>query len=199
MQVRMLSARGSYGYPPSFPPRPADVRLPLSGGFQAASPPRKVVTDFAAFGAKSSSSVYGTAVQPTPFSLAGNKAAFGSIRATAQNNIDDDEEDEEEQSGRQRVVLREDSITLDQVRSEGFRRCFLSRKSLLIGSCLSWQRERVGSSYRHTERMAWYPRVVCPLDTFLGGCQSVSHCSPLSQLYVAFLSLTKNCINSVDS
>ena len=115
MQVRMLSARGSYGYPPAFPPRPSDSRSTLSG-FTASSPPRKVVTDFAAFGAKSSSSVYGTAVQSTPFSLAGNKAAFGSIRANTQSNIDDDDDDDEEKGGKQRVVLREDSITLDQVR-----------------------------------------------------------------------------------
>ena len=118
MQVRMLSARGAHGYPPSFPPRPSDSRSPLSSGFTAQSPPRKVVTDFAAFGATKTSSVYGTAVQSTPFSLAGNKAAFGSIRASAQNSIDEDEEDEDEQSsGKQKVFLKEDSITLDQVRS----------------------------------------------------------------------------------
>jgi hypothetical protein len=35
-----------------------------------------VVTDFAAFGAPKSSSVFGTAVAPTPFSLAGGKAAL---------------------------------------------------------------------------------------------------------------------------
>jgi len=115
MQVRMLSARGSYGYPPAFPPRPSDSRSTLSG-FTASSPPRKVVTDFATFGAKSSSSVYGTAVQSTPFSLAGNKAAFGSIRANTQSNLDDDDDDDEEKGGKQRVVLREDSITLDQAR-----------------------------------------------------------------------------------
>ncbi len=118
MQVRMLSARGVHGYPPSFPPRPSDSRSPLSSSFTASSPPRKVVTDFAAFGAAKSSSVYGTAVQSTPFSLAGNKAAFGSIRTNAQNSvIDDDDEEEEQSGGRQKVFLREDSITLDQVRS----------------------------------------------------------------------------------
>jgi len=118
MQVRMLSARGSYGYPPAFPPRPSDSRSPLSSSFTASSPPRKVVTDFAAFGTSKTSSVYGTAVQSTPFSLAGNKAAFGSMRTSTQNSIYDDDDDEEEQSdGRQRVLLREDPITLDQVRS----------------------------------------------------------------------------------
>lgn len=118
MQVRMLNARGSFGYPPSFPPRPSESRSPLSGGFTASSPPRKVVTDFAAFGTSKTSSIYGTAVQSTPFSLAGNKAAFGSMRTATQNSIDDDEdEDEEQSSGRQRVMLREDPISLEQVRS----------------------------------------------------------------------------------
>lgn len=118
MQVRMLSARGGHGYPPSFPPRPSESRSPLSTGFTASSPPRKVVTDFAAFGASKTSSVYGTAVQSTPFSLAGNKAAFGSVRASTQTSaFDDDEEEDEQANGKQKVFLREDSITLDQVRS----------------------------------------------------------------------------------
>jgi len=119
MQVRMLSARGSYGYPPSFPPRASAPRSSLSSGFTASSPPRKVVTDFATFGTSRSSTVYGTAVQSTPFSLAGNKAAFGSMRTTAQASAYDDEEEEEEgdgRDGRQRVLLREDPITLDQAR-----------------------------------------------------------------------------------
>lgn len=118
MQVRMLSARGAHGYPPSFPPRPSDSRSPLSSGFTASSPPRKVVTDFAAFGAAKTSSVYGTAVQSTPFSLAGNKAAFGSLRTgTQSSSVYDDDEEEEEQTKGQKVFLREDSISLDQVRS----------------------------------------------------------------------------------
>lgn len=117
MQVRMLSARGAHGYPPAFPPRPSDLRSPISSGFTASSPPRKVVTDFAAFGAAKTSSVYGTAVQSTPFSLAGNKAAFGSLRTSTQNSVyDDDEEEEEQTNARQRVHLREDPITLDQAR-----------------------------------------------------------------------------------
>ncbi|KAH9997967.1 hypothetical protein BJV77DRAFT_982485 [Russula vinacea] len=105
MQVRMLSARGPHGYPP-YPPRPSDSRLPRPSGFTPASPPART------------SSVYNTAVQPSPFSLAGNKAAFGSIRTTAQSSIiDDDEEDEEEQSdGKQKVFLKEDPISLDQAR-----------------------------------------------------------------------------------
>jgi hypothetical protein len=125
MQVRMLSARGSYGYPPSYPPRPSESRpTSTASPFTPASPPRKVVTDFAAFGTSKTSGVYGTAVQSTPFSLAGNKAAFGSMRTTAQNNIDDEEDEEEERSdGKQRVLLREDPISLEQVRS-GFRHRF---------------------------------------------------------------------------
>ena len=43
------------------------------------------------------------------------------MRATAQNTIDDDDEEEDERSdGTQRVLLREDPISLEQVRS-GFR------------------------------------------------------------------------------
>jgi hypothetical protein len=125
MQVRMLSARGSYGYPPPFPPRPSDSRSLRPGGFTASSPPRKVVTDFAAFGVAKGSSVYNTAIQSTPFSLAGGKAAFGGVRG-GQNINDDDDDDEQEQGqadGGQKVLLREDSITLDQVRS-AFRRSY---------------------------------------------------------------------------
>lgn len=77
------------------------------------SPPRKVVTDFAAFGAPSTASVFGTAVASTPFSLAGGKAAFGGIRGGGARTFD--EEEEEEDDGRQRVELREGSISLDQV------------------------------------------------------------------------------------
>jgi hypothetical protein len=133
MQVRMLHARGSYGYPPAFPPRPAEYRSSLgSSPFTASSPPRKVVTDFAAFGTSKTSGVYGTAVQSTPFSLAGNKAAFGSIRTSTQNSIYDDDEEEEEQSdGRQKVTLREDPISLEQVRS-GLLHDLLSLKKLLV-------------------------------------------------------------------
>jgi hypothetical protein len=131
MQVRMLSARGSYGYPPAYPPRPSEPRAPLSSGFTASSPPRKVVTDFAAFGTSKTSGIYGTAVQSTPFSLAGNKAAFGSMRTTTQNTIDDDDDEEEGQGdGKQRVMLREDPISLDQVRS-GLTSLFTFIKSTL--------------------------------------------------------------------
>ena len=59
-------------------------------------------------------SVFGTAVTSTPFSLAGGKAAFGGIRK-ASRGFDADDDDDDEKDERQRVEVREDSITLDQV------------------------------------------------------------------------------------
>jgi len=74
------------------------------------------VTDFAAFGAPANASVFGTAVASTPFSLAGGKAAFGGMRSGGGRSAFDAEDDEEEEeSGGQRVELREDSISLEQV------------------------------------------------------------------------------------
>ncbi|KAI0076315.1 hypothetical protein K474DRAFT_1663145 [Panus rudis PR-1116 ss-1] len=82
------------------------------------SPPRKVVTDFATFGAPKTASVFGTAVASTPFSLAGGKAAFGGIRGGTGPRFDDDDEEDGDDydNGKQRIELREDSITLDQAR-----------------------------------------------------------------------------------
>jgi len=77
-----------------------------------ASPPRKVVTDFATFGAPKTASVFETAVASTPFSLAGGKAAFGGMQRERGQFEDEDEDDD----GRQKVELREDSISLDQAR-----------------------------------------------------------------------------------
>ena len=79
------------------------------------SPPRKVVTEFASFGAPKTASVFGTAVASTPFSLAGGKAAFGGMRTAGRALFD--EEDEDEEDGKQKVELREDTISLDQVRN----------------------------------------------------------------------------------
>ena len=79
------------------------------------------MTDFKAFGASPTASVFGTAVQSTPFSLAGGKAAFGGVRNNGRSTtFDDDEDDDDEDGGRQKVELREDSITLDQVRPPHF-------------------------------------------------------------------------------
>ena len=50
----------------------------------------------------------------TPFSLAGGKAAFGGMQRGAGRSAFD-EEDEEEDDGRQKIELREGSISLDQV------------------------------------------------------------------------------------
>jgi hypothetical protein len=77
------------------------------------------VTDFAAFGAPANASVFGTAVASTPFSLAGGKAAFGGMRSGSGRSAydDDDDEEEEKKNGVQKVELREDSISLEQVSS----------------------------------------------------------------------------------
>ena len=69
------------------------------------------MTDFAAFGAPANASVFGTKVASTPFSLAGGKAAFGSMRTNSRGVFDAEDEDDEGQ----KVELREDSISLDQV------------------------------------------------------------------------------------
>lgn len=123
----MTASRSSYPYSPYLPPRPAESSLSRALSFTkttstssatpigtAHSPPRKVVTDFAAFGAPATASVFGTAVASTPFSLAGGKAAFGGMRSG--RGLFDDEEEEEEDDGRQKIELREDSITFEQVR-----------------------------------------------------------------------------------
>jgi hypothetical protein len=74
------------------------------------------VTDFAAFGAPKNASVFGTAVATTPFSLAGGKAAFGGMRGTpGRSMFDVDDEEDDDDDSRQRVQLKEDSISLDQV------------------------------------------------------------------------------------
>ncbi|TCD70911.1 ERMES complex Ca(2+)-binding regulatory GTPase gem1 [Steccherinum ochraceum] len=118
LHSRMSSGR-SYPYAPYLPTRkttsPSTSTSSPTIPTPSHSPPRKVVTDFAAFGAPSTASVFGTKVASTPFSLAGGKAAFGGIRGGVRGGFDDDEE-EEEDNGRQKVELREDSITLDQAR-----------------------------------------------------------------------------------
>ncbi|KAJ7695673.1 hypothetical protein B0H17DRAFT_930437 [Mycena rosella] len=124
LESRSQSSRstyGSYAYPftPATPPR-SPTKTPASSPklSSTGSPPRKVVTDFAAFGAPANASVFGTAVASTPFSLAGGKAAFGGIRngRGRAGMFDADDDEEEEDDGRQKVELREDSISLDQAR-----------------------------------------------------------------------------------
>ncbi|KAL0961339.1 hypothetical protein HGRIS_006295 [Hohenbuehelia grisea] len=120
LSARAAYSRSSYSYAPATPHRspvrssfgspPSSPTAPSPG-----SPPRKVVTDFAAFGAPANASVFGTAVKKSPFSLAGNQAAFGGMRSPASKVGVFDDEDEDD-DGRQRVELREDSISLDQAR-----------------------------------------------------------------------------------
>ncbi len=121
LHARMSSSRSSYYGSPYLPARPAAEKTSPVKPVAPASPPRKVVSDFKAFGASPTASVFGTAVQSTPFSLAGGKAAFGALRGNGRTTAFDDEEEEDDDDGRQRVELREDSITLDQVRTPGLR------------------------------------------------------------------------------
>ena len=114
LQARQSFSRSSYS-PYSIPSRSSSVKTPPSSPKAVPhSPPRKVVTDFAAFGAPSSASVFGTAVASTPFSVAGGKAAFAGIRSGGlRTTMDDDDEDEDD--GVQKVELKEGHITFDQV------------------------------------------------------------------------------------
>ncbi|GLB38404.1 hypothetical protein LshimejAT787_0502690 [Lyophyllum shimeji] len=118
LQARQALNRSSYASTYGITPARSVPKVPSSPPKPAVpgSPPRKVVTDFAAFGAPKSASVFGTAVASTPFSLAGGKAAFGGIRGGAPPASFDDDEEEEEDNGRQRVELREGSISLEQAR-----------------------------------------------------------------------------------
>ena len=117
--ARQAANRSSYSYSyaphlPSRPPTKPAPAIPSTSPGTSASPPRKVITDFAAFGAPANASVFGTAVASTPFSLAGGKAAFGGIRNTAGKGFFDGDDDDDDE-GKQRVELREDSISLNQV------------------------------------------------------------------------------------
>lgn len=122
LQMRNLNSGKSYSsFTPATPPRSPTIRsLSPTGSPKASagSPPRKVVTEFAAFGAPANVSVFGTAVASTPFSLAGGKAAFGGMRNSGRKGMFDDDDDDEEDDGRQKVELKEGSISLDQVRRQ---------------------------------------------------------------------------------
>jgi len=119
-----LPARRSLDSTISTSPTRATTLAPGAG-----SPPRKVVTDFAAFGAPANASVFGTKVANTPFSLAGGRAAFGGIRNGSRGGAFDGDEDEEEDDGRQRVELREGSISLDQARRIAMQSAWRSARS----------------------------------------------------------------------
>ncbi len=120
LQARQSFSRSSYS--PYFPSRPSAAKTPPSSPKAIPhSPPRKVVTDFAAFGAPSSGSVFKTAVASTPFSVAGGSAAFAGIRSGGSRTMFDDD-DEDDEDGIQKVELKEGFITLDQVRPS-FSRC----------------------------------------------------------------------------
>ncbi|KAF8580113.1 elongation factor-2 kinase [Ramaria rubella] len=104
------STYSSYGYIPYRPTTPTSpIALAPSPG---PSPPRKVVSDFAAFGAPTSS-VFGTKVASTPFSLAGGKAAFGAIRNGSNKGAYGADEDDDEE---QKIQFREGAITFDQAK-----------------------------------------------------------------------------------
>lgn len=88
---------------------------------------RRTLNDTKVFGGSSGApqSIFHTAVKSSPFSLAGNTAAFGGMRGPVTRAADDDDEEEEPDavtressvfsSGAQSLELREDSITYDQV------------------------------------------------------------------------------------
>jgi len=112
--------------PPKIRPLPAFTQSPPSSPPSSPHKVRKVISDFAAFGVSKNASVFGTAVQSTPFSLAGGKAAFGSIRpGAARSGFEDDDEDEDDRAmmNGQKVELREGAISLEQVG------CFFSADS----------------------------------------------------------------------
>lgn len=140
LQARQMYNRGTYSYAMPLPLRsdPSKARAPTSptrtstDSSNPHSPPRKVVSDFAAFGAPANASVFGTKVASSPFSLAGGKAAFGGMRGGGMaSGFDADDDDDEGDDGRQRIGLSEGSISLDQVRNSFFmrRERFLTSKT----------------------------------------------------------------------
>lgn len=110
LSVRHSVARHEYISSP-YRARPTPAAPPSP---PAAASHHKVVTDFPTFSAPAAGmSVFGTAVAPSPFSLAGGKAAFGGIRGgRSAFSADDDDDDEDGQ----KMELREDSITFDQAK-----------------------------------------------------------------------------------
>lgn len=105
------------------------ARASISHSPPPLSPIRKrTLNDTKVFGTSSGApqSVFATAVKSSPFSLAGNQAAFGGMRDRSAPGMDDDDDEEEGDdvkrsasvfsSGTQSLELREDSITYDQAK-----------------------------------------------------------------------------------
>jgi len=97
-------------YPP-IPPRSPTLKT-------TSSPPRKVVTDFAAFrGAPTAHSMFGSVASATPtFGSPKGKMSFGGMRAASPEAELDDVDDEDGGDSVQRIGLSEGAITLEQVR-----------------------------------------------------------------------------------
>lgn len=157
-------------YSPSIPPRSPERKTVFgsSSSFSSGmpptptnSPPRKVVTDFAAFGAPSTNSVFGTAVKSSPFSLAGSNSAFAAIRG-GRAGMDDDDDDEDEDTpsvpGRQKIELREGSITFEQVC--GFLG-FSGLVSQLFTGTQNYPAERLAQCTRVMSTVLPLPKSVC--------------------------------------
>lgn len=110
--MRYHTARSSYSSSPYSSPT-----LPARATPVKPSSSRKVVTNFATFGASPPThSIFGTAAlppQPTFGSTSTSPPSFGGIRGAARGGGLD--EDEEEDDGRQKIEMREDAITFDQV------------------------------------------------------------------------------------
>lgn len=125
MQARLAGSSFYSSYAPTLPPRSPEIKpsspvSPSTSPRSGTSPSRKVVSNFGSFSAPANASVFATAVQSTPFSLAGGTAAFGGMRnGDTSGGLGDDDDDDDKGNdlfgGRQRVELREGSITLDQV------------------------------------------------------------------------------------
>lgn len=91
---------------PTTPPRSISPTTPSPGP----SPSRKVISDFTPFGAPTSS-VFGTKVASAPFSVAGGKAAFATMRGGSRVGGMDDEDDEDS-----KIQFKEGAITFDQAK-----------------------------------------------------------------------------------
>lgn len=106
------SRSGSSSIYPPVPPRSPTFK-------SAGSPPRKVVTDFAAFkGTPTAHSMFGSSAVPAPtFGSPKGKMSFGGIRSASPTaDVDVDDDDEPGAEGVQRIGLSEGAITLEQAR-----------------------------------------------------------------------------------